>query len=320
MVFDKQWFLKYQDKLVWFANTLPGQMLFRVKGKVNAIHPNAIFINAKGKKKIKVTGKFHSANFYAYRLYQAFKPMWWAMHFVDWLVLDRFKLPSFGFDTLDFQPWATAENDPVMGVVIRSGVNQTFAAIRAGAGNNVTTSGSGRIFLQASATTNQFQKNDRVIVGFDTSAIGSGNTIDSATFDLWPTAVVNSLGGDPSLVITPSNPASDTSEVVNADYSTLSFTDLGSVLFSALVTDEYNPITLNATGEAAINLTGYTMLGYMNSWDLTGTFDGTWGNSNPAVVNAGGGDDPSSSPVLTVDFTLTPAAGGGSNLLLLGVG
>src|SRR5438046_354201 len=110
-LFSKEWFIKYQKILLWFLNTplinIWFRWLLRIHGdrssvgkeKISRILPNAIFWNeqlASGNFEIRTHNKF------AKRLYYGLKPVWYVLHFLDWLFLDRFLLPynprySFGF-------------------------------------------------------------------------------------------------------------------------------------------------------------------------------------------------------------------------------
>lgn len=71
-----------------------------------------------------------------------------------------------------------------------------------------------------------------------------------------------------SVDVVASTPASN-NNIVNADYSQLGTTKLSTeVLISALTTGQYNEITLNATGIAAISKTGITKLGLRLDCDV----------------------------------------------------
>src|SRR5690606_27624036 len=144
-VFSKSWFLKHQRKLLRFANTRLGRYILRIHGKrsgvgkqkIVRIEPNAIWWGVKDLgEKVEVTAEFRSNNKFALRLYHAFKPVWWTMHFIDWLLLDRFQFLNrfnFGFATLVQYPGSIGSNNPCDGTVARDGVNQTFTNIQTGA-------------------------------------------------------------------------------------------------------------------------------------------------------------------------------------------
>lgn len=144
---------------------------------------------------------------------------------------------------------------------------------------------------------------DRGMMTFDTSSLGSGVTVTSATLALRCTQK-GSNGPAPSLFLVSNGQASNTA-LASSDFTTLGSTDLsastvGYGSFTVGVTYTY---TLGSTG--TINTTGYTKLGMRFSpLDLSTApdleyafviFDGTSG-ANP--------------PVLTVNYTV-PGSGAG---------
>lgn len=202
-------------------------------------------------------------------------------------------------------PDAHPESTCVDGYAERAGVDQTWAAIRAGAGSasgdadtNVRCA-----WTTASATSNQFARLRRGILLFDTSSIPVGATIDSATLTLTGVNKANTFGGTaPDLHVVGSSPASNVA-VANGDYSNLSFTSFGSVSYAGFSTSGANVITLNASGLAAIVNGGITKLGLVLSWDQSGTVGGTWGSGATASFYINWADNGSNKPTLTVEYT-----------------
>src|SRR3990167_8011164 len=155
MVFSKEWFKIHQRKLIWLLNAPLIKYWFRwvmcirkfdcpIDVAINYIEPNAFWYGAKlvGKNKIKVTTDFRTDNKFSKRLYYAFKYIWWVMHIWDEIFADRM-MPaySFGFNTLTVYPNADPETTSVDGEVLEvQGTDQTWAAIRAGAGTSATPS------------------------------------------------------------------------------------------------------------------------------------------------------------------------------------
>jgi len=175
-----------------------------------------------------------------------------------------------------FYPDANVESTSVDGYVSRQGVDQTFAAIIAGAGTNAVDSDidEGYAILHGSTTSNQYQGNYRGIALFDTSAIPNTDAITSAVISFHGNFKFNALG-DAAFHVVSSNPASNTA-LVAADYGTLGSTSFGSVAYASYSTTGYNDITLNASGIATISKTGVSKFGTVTSWDLNASFTGAW--------------------------------------------
>lgn len=187
------------------------------------------------------------------------------------------------------------------GTLLREGVNETFNTIRSA--TNATTVDTTNTaysvsYLATSTTSNQFYRLIRSIFVFDTSSLGSGATVTSATLSLYTnTAVVGYAKGDPypgpptigssNTVVVAASPASDTA-LQASDYSTLGSTAFGSISWAAwsAVANAENVIALNASGLAAINRTGNTRLGTTIEWDRSGSFTGTWASFTPSFVVA----------------------------------
>lgn len=102
---------------------------------------------------------------------------------------------------------------------------------------------------------------------FDTSALGAGVTVTSATLTMTPIYLTDY--SDPqSVSICGSTPASSTA-IVNADYDQLGTTKFASdVAIAALTVDTAHDFALNASGLAAISKTGVTKLGVRFKSDL----------------------------------------------------
>src|SRR3990167_5137978 len=96
MLFSKEWFLKHQKILLWFVNTWIGRKILCINGskslvgknKIIYIEPNAIWW--KGKKKREVVAEFRTHDKFGKRLYYAFKPIWYLIHYWDTLFANNF--------------------------------------------------------------------------------------------------------------------------------------------------------------------------------------------------------------------------------------
>ena len=91
---------------------------------------------------------------------------------------------------------------------------------------------------------------------FDTSSIGVDDTMDPATFSLYPYAKATSNIGNGYISLSSSSPASNTA-INTADYDQVGTTKLAPDLNTSSVTTEaYNNWVLNATGTATLNGAG----------------------------------------------------------------
>jgi hypothetical protein len=228
---------------------------------------------------------------YAKRIYYAFRPLWWALHAWDWAVADRLAPAlSYGFATLTAYPDPDPESLTVDGYVARTGftgpVDESWSTIRLGAGNEsadtfATVSEGPVVYTGASAGLWRYMS--RVICLFNTSALARG-AVTAATFSVYGLNKYNA-SFDPSLSVYSTTPASNTA-IVNADYGTFGSTALAdTVAYASVTTAGYNDFTLNATGLAAVSVSGITKLGLRLTADADNA-EPTWGS---AVARSGFG-------------------------------
>src|SRR5258708_5424922 len=108
LAFDKLWFKKHQNILLWLLKFQIFRHILRIDTDkpVVKIEPHAftVYLGKKGNK-LQFQTDFRTHWKYSKRLYYAFKPLWWTIHFWDWLIADRF-IPqwSYGFSTLTAFP------------------------------------------------------------------------------------------------------------------------------------------------------------------------------------------------------------------------
>lgn len=155
-----------------------------------------------------------------------------------------------------------------------------WSVIIAGSGDfEDDTSATFTVGASTNPSSNQFDRCWRGILCFDTSALGSGVTILSATLSLYATAKVTNLGTT-TIDITTSTPAS-TSALAVSDFQA----GFGTTVFATkditagITTSAYNDFSLSPAGIAIINKTGFTKLGVRLGWDTTAT-DGANANTN----------------------------------------
>lgn len=196
----------------------------------------------------------------------------------------------------------------------------TFAQWRAcaTAANNAMGANSGTyyadfLYNQMNATgTNAWQWN--IVCGFffDTSSLPDDAVISSATFSLCrrDTDVgAKSDGiGSSALGLTAWSPVSDTNWV-KSDRNTWASTRLATDVpwASIAAAGSYTDWTLNASGIAAINKTGYTKLMTRINWDIDNTDPGGTGIRNTICGWQTGNTGQTSGPKLTVTYTLPSA-------------
>ena len=319
LAFDLAWFTRHQHGLLWLLNTPLICLWFRwvlcIRRELRAeriteIRPNSITYGQRpvwldGYWQLQQTTQFHTHNKYAKRLYYGFLPLWWGLHWWDWCVADRW-LPelSFGFDSLTAYPAAGA-NSPVDGLVQRGGVNESFATIRAGAGNtNSVTAATIEALLRGSNTSNQFDYLTRGIMCFDTSALGTTASISNAVFSGYGASQSNGLGSD-SIHVCGATPAANNT-LANSDFSQLGSTSFASIPYGSYQLNAYNDFTLNGNGQAAINKTGITALGWRLGWDLNNSFTGTLSSFASTTIYCRSADQAGTSndPYLTITYSL----------------
>lgn len=211
----------------------------------------------------------------------------------------------------------------VDGRLSRTGVDESFATIRAGAGTiaentltNVTV-----VSLQASTTLNQFQTLRRGIFTFDTSALTSSATISAVTLSLTGSGSTPAVGaGATSMHITSASPASNNT-LVASDFSNVGETSFASIPTGSYLSTGYNDFVLNASGIANVSLTGISRFGSRIGWDMDNSTTGfTWASGAFSAIGCTFADQTgtTSDPKLTITYTLPST--NYTKLMLLGVG
>lgn len=288
IVFGKKWFQKHQSKLLWLLNTPVVKYWFRwvmrirkhdcpINERIVEILPNnfSIYLGKEGDE-YKVKTDFRTHDKYSKRLYFAFKPFWYLLHFFDWAMLDRVeeltKL-SFGFSTLTAYPDTGSGSTTVNGWVARQNVDETWATIRAGAGTTSfiddTTNNLFVGFIQTTGGyTGKFAVLRRSIFTFDTSAIGSSAAISDAVLSLYGASKYYDgiFAAADTVDIYTSTPASN-NNLVNADFQELGSTSQSGspISYTNWSTTGYNAFTFNATGRGNVSKTGISKFGSRNA-------------------------------------------------------
>lgn len=319
LAFNSGWFEQHQRKLLWLVNhpllSYWFRWILRIHGdrssvgrqQIVQITPNAIFWllpNGAKRAEIRTHAKFGK------RLYHAFRPLWWAMHFFDWLLLDRW-MPewSFGFATLTAYPQAGSGggNTTVDGTVYTFLQPNWDSARTATSGNAVDATGAtGSVYVGSFSGSYGCT---RYFATLDTSSLGSGATISAATFSLYIT-YYNSPAGAAAINLVASTQASNNS-LSTADFDAYGSTTFAQRNYDATSTGQYRSWTLNSSGLAAISKTGVSKFALRdNDYDVGGTDPG----ANEYEINfymadrTGTSEDPKLDVTYSTVTTLTPGA------------
>lgn len=332
MVFDKAWFKDYQRVLLWLLNTpqLGIGFLFRwilrirkcdlpYSTRILEIGTNWFTHSAKLKgDQVELQTSFRSNEKYARRLWFAFEPLWWVLHAWD-MVTKPLPILNLGFDTLPTK--YSTPGSAVSGYAARHSVDQTLAAIRAGAGtlNSYDTGSNGLICqVTASSTLNQFANVIRAILLFDCSALPDTAVVNTATIGIYVDSKGIGLGAF-EMDIVSSAPASNTA-LANSDYANLDSTPFSSIASASLTASAYNSFSLNAGGKANISSTGISKFGARVNWDTDNSFGGLWVATQFSYAYCTDGGYASTTRDPKIDITYTVPAAVGISLLLMGVG
>jgi hypothetical protein len=205
-------------------------------------------------------------------------------------------------------PTSTFYPDPstsVDGFVYRDVASENWSTIRSGAGTGADDSSTTcSVQVYSSSTTDEWSRISRVILLFDTSSLPDDANITAASLGLYVTAVTDPFSD--SLIVTSSGPASSTA-LVNADYGTFA----GDIEYSSPVSNAslslntYNIIPLNATGRAAIALTGLTQIGLRSEFDRSAVAP-SWQSSTQAAVDISTSEESGTSQDPYLEVTYNP--------------
>jgi hypothetical protein len=298
--FGVEFFKKNQELLVHLLNDpmLKGTMryAFRVHKdipfdeKISSIGPDYIGYNrnysvVEGKQGFYETRDFRTHQKFSKRLYFAFKPLWYGMHYADEVGrvmkglrgLERVPFWDFGLATLTAYPDPHPETTTVDGNVSRYAAG-TWASLRGGAGNGFNDDATiNRCFKIETDGAGSYYSLERSIFLFNTASIPDENIVNSGTLSVKATSKSNTFPSTaPAINVYASTPASNTA-LVAADYQRVGTTPFSSnVLVSAISTTVYTVFTLDAGGLAAIDVVGITKLGIREAvYDATNTSPGT---------------------------------------------
>jgi len=298
LAFNAEWFERWQTALIWLL-WLPVIGLWMrwwlcirkcdagYAGSICRIEPHCYHVlNADGT--ITLDCRTHPK--YAKRVYFAFRPIWWTLHYWDELFADRFAPGlSFGFGVLTVYPdpgsgATTADGDALRNV---EPTPETFSTIRAGAGTTAdVTHANVTARLSSSATTDLYKYLLRGFLSFFAS--GLTGEILSASVDLY---LVNNAAalGTTYAAIAGATPASS-NNLVAADFSNVARVNFGSLELNVTVLNVYNKFVLNSSGIATITLGSIVSFSLQLGWDLVNSFTGVWAASTDTVCTCNSAD------------------------------
>lgn len=173
-----------------------------------------------------------------------------------------------GNTTTTVYPDADPESSSVDGYAAFDGYNDTWANIH----GSTTAERSGDSQTQSNGVYTGKRADGRLWLYrafflFDTSSIGS-DTVDSATFSLYPYAKVSGGNGKTYIALTGSTPASDTA-ISKADYDQVSTTKFASdINTSAITLNTYNNWSLNGSGLTNIDGSGVSKFALRHGNDI----------------------------------------------------
>lgn len=228
------------------------------------------------------------------------------------LELKPHRYPTVFLNTSTFNP-TTGSNSPVDGYCLRQGVDVAWSTLRGGNGTDAAGDSAGDFFMvriAASTTSNQFSQNIVSQLLFDTSALTSVVSINSAIESFYGEAG-SETGLTFSICITAAVPASNATIAIS-DYQTRLFTRFNSadIANGSWNASGYNDFTFNATGRAAISKTGITKTCLTSDKDADNVAP-TWSSAAVGSVKGLYADNGSNIPKLVVVFTLPGAIGAG---------
>lgn len=275
MIFDKDWFNKYQSIFLWLLNNKFTRRWFRwvlrirqhdagYNREIVSLQPNhytAIYNDTQ------LISDFRTHDKYAKRLYYAFYPIWLAMHIWDLVADTLVPSLSFGFATLTSFPDA---GDPgstsVDGQVRRVAVNEAWATLIAGAGTQAFSTSNPAPAFNITSGTISWNQVTRTIYLFNTASLGADISIVTATLSLFGSSKSDGLVVTPNCDIYTSTPASNTT-LAASDYGNIGSTSQtgAPVAYASLSITAYVDFPFNLTGVGNISKTSISKFAARNA-------------------------------------------------------
>lgn len=226
-------------------------------------------------------------------------------------IFDSAEYPFTVGDSQTFYPDAHAESTSVDGYVYQSSTNVDWSALIADVGSafndSATTTYMGEV---AGTTTDKWNILYRAIYLFDTSGLDDSAIISAATLSLRGQGKFSGNAvAYPNMNIYSSNPASNT-ELAAGDYDSLGSTAFSTAITYAnwLTTTTFNDFALNASGLAAITVSGVSKFGTRSpNYDVAASAP-TWVSSDSSNLRAWSSEKGAGyKPKLVVTYTVPSA-------------
>lgn len=306
--FDADWFHKHQSALLRLANApLLGRrfraaLTLREDLPLEKLTPDAAHYRQNDGQRV---AEIYSYLRHSHRIYEAYKPIWWGMHWFDELIADRYAPElSFGFDTLTryTSPGAVQSFDGVV-----SSSDSVYSTAQAGS-NLFTDVTATRLSIEASRTGAGTSGDpyvyyiSRGFLKFDVSSLPDTNLfVSAAVLSLVLESVQNASTF--SLQIFESSITDGSTDLTSGDWSAFYSTEFGSKALSGWTTGSYQDITLNASGRDYIKnrSTGYAKFAIRHSRETGPTVPS---NTSIALLYSADQSGTSFDPKLVVTYSL----------------
>jgi hypothetical protein len=322
LAFNKGWFQKNQRSLLFLANAPVLKLWFRwvlrirrfdcsLDKQIIQLLPNSYTVlNSLAGDKANVTSDFRTHPKFGKRIYYAFRPVWWLLHFWDWALADRY-MPqwSYGFSTLTAFPSAGDPGTTTVDGILDANSFASYALTHAATSGDSASSSSSDLRIHNSVSGGGTSwRIDRSIAGFNTSSLTSVATISAATVSIL--AGSRSNADSDSLSVVGASPASNTTLIAD------DFDQVGSAVTNPtkLATDitlasidisgsVYTDFALNASGLSYISKTGVTNLGFRSAKDCSNTAPSI--GLNQLDFNSADNAGTSTDPKLVVTYSIS---------------
>lgn len=317
LTFDKKFFEKWQRVILFGLNTNVINIYFRwvfrihkiisFKEIIYKIAPNFFEVQT-GENTFKRITFTH--NKFSKRIYYGLFPVWWILHFIDWLLLERFELlPNFGFATLTAYPDPHTEVNTVDGIFTwnASDPYTSMNSLRNLSNSSSVDDVNGAyedhgISIQGYDWATYYNpytyyNNKRYLCLFDTSTLTANAIISSAKISL----KIRRLSETISIGVVSTNPSNNTS-LVNSDFGTFGLTVLSNYV-TPYTYSSYHDFNFNSSGISAISKTGISKFGFRTIYEIA-NYDPPSETFRTAYIYTAEMTGASSDPYLEIVYTI----------------